>query len=127
AVHASLHSSMPGANVLLIQDAAPFGTHANENVLSCFGVACDIATTAERDTLDLHRYRMVIIPSDQPIRAYARLADHAEKLEDFVGDGGVLEAHVAGWGFNGGDAELLVLPGTVTVQRQPPAVAHLVM
>lgn len=127
ALLASVHSSMPGANVLLIQDAAPFGTFANENVLSGLGVAFDIATTAELDTLDLHRYRMVIIPSDQPTRSYSRLADHAEKLEDFVGDGGVLEAHVAGWGFNGGDAELLVLPGSVTVQRQTTDVAHIVM
>jgi len=124
---ASVHSSTPGANVLLIQDAAPFGTHANENVLSGFGAAFDIATSAELDTIDLHRYRVVIIPSDQPVRAYGRLSDIAEKLEDFVGAGGVLEAHVAGWGFNDGDAELLVLPGGVTVQRQTTDAAHIVM
>jgi hypothetical protein len=120
-------ATMPGATVLLIQDAAPWATHANENVLSGFGVAFDVATSAELDTLDLDRYRVVIIASDQPVRTYGRLADLAGKFEDYVGAGGVLEAHVAGWGSNEGDAELLPLPGGVSVQKQSSDLAHLLL
>jgi hypothetical protein len=120
-------ATMPGATVLLIQDAAPWATHANENVLSGFGLAFDVATSAELDTLDLDRYRVVIIASDQPVRAYGRLADLAGKFEDYVGAGGVLEAHVAGWGSNEGDAELLPLPGGVSVQMQTSDLAHILL
>ena len=39
----------------------------------------------------------------------------------------MLEAHVAGWGFNEGDAELLPLPGGVSVQRQSSDLAHILL
>ena len=120
-------ASMPGANVLLLQDAAPWATLANETVLSTFGVAFDVAGSEQLDTLDLQRYKLVIIPSDQPDRTYARIGDNAAKILDFVGAGGVLEAHVSGWGFNAGDASFMTLPGGVIPERQPSDYAQVVM
>jgi len=109
---------MPGARVLIVQDFAPWNTVANETALSSLGAAFDVATTSDLDTLELSRYRVVVIASDQTMLAYRRLADHARKFETFVGAGGVLEAHVAGWGTNGGDASVLSLPGGVQVTRR---------
>jgi hypothetical protein len=115
---------MPGANVLLVQDAAPWATLSIETVLSGEGVAFDRIGTAGLDTLDLGRYAAVILAADQPTPSYLRLRDLAERLEDYVGAGGVLEVHAAGWGYSGGDASQLVLPGGVGVRRQTSDFDH---
>ena len=73
AAKASERATMPGATVLLIQDAEPWATHANENVLSGFGAAFDVATSAELDTLESRP----LSPGDNrvgPARAHVRPA-----------------------------------------------------
>src|SRR5262245_1413329 len=108
-------TAMPGARVLIVEDVLPWGTLANETALSVEGVPFEVATIAQFDTTDLSRFALVILASDQTDFTYFALQERAERLEDFVGEGGVLEVHAAGWGNNHGDASHLVLPGGVTV------------
>jgi hypothetical protein len=119
--------AMPGARVLILQDFAPWLTRSNENVLSGLGVPFEIATSDVLDTLDLFRYAMVLIASDQSDLTYERLGERWQRFEDFVGAGGVLEVHAAGWGFNQGDATRLVLPGSSKVRRNSSSLNHVVL
>jgi len=119
--------AMPGAGVLLLQDVAPWATLAHETVLSGEGVAFERAGSAALDTLDLGRFSLVIVAADQPTQTYLQLRDHAEQLEDYVGAGGVLEVHAAGWGFSAGDASQLLLPGGVGVHRQTSDFDHVAL
>ncbi len=103
-------STMSGATVLLLQDNAPWGSMANEQVLGANSIAFDMIPSSALATTDLSRYRLVIVPSDQPTSYYSRLVGRAAQLNEYVSDGGVLEFHAAGWGHANGDASLVTLP-----------------
>jgi len=102
---------MSGARVLIIQDVAPWGTQANEQVLNDNHIAFDVISSAALAATSLSAYRLVLVPSDQPSTYYATVGSQRAKLEAFVTLGGVLEVHAAGWGSNGGDASVMVIPG----------------
>src|SRR5206468_2125099 len=108
-------STSAEASVLLIQDNDPWGTSANQQVLSANGIAYDLIPSTALPTRDLSPYRVVIVPSDQSTSFYATLASLSVKLETFVSSGGVLEFHAAGWGWQGGDASRVTLPGGMAI------------
>lgn len=100
-----------GARALLVQDVAPWGTTANEQVLTSNGIAYDLLPSSMLAAMDLSVYGLVIVPSNQPTAYYTALAAESAKLDEWVAAGGVLEFHAAGWGASGGDASLVTLPG----------------
>ena len=99
----------PGATVLLIEDVRPWGTTSNEQVLAANGLAYDLIGSAQLATTDLFAYRLVIVPSVQPISYYQALAGRIDQLNAYVASGGALEYHAAGFGPD--DSPLLTLPG----------------
>src|SRR5262249_12115484 len=98
---------------LLVEDFAPWGTDANEQVLASAGIAYDRVTSTDIAAIDLSRYRHIIVAGDQPSIFYLTLSQRSAQIDAFVSGGGVLEYHGAGWGFNAGDASLVTLPGGV--------------
>ncbi len=108
-------SVMSGATVLLVEDVPPWGTMTNEALLRANGIAFDVIATGALDATDLARYRKVIVAGDQPTGAYSRLAAAEGQLRQYVESGGVLEFHAAAWGFLGGDASLVTLPGGMRI------------
>ncbi|HEU5181952.1 MAG TPA: choice-of-anchor D domain-containing protein [Candidatus Polarisedimenticolia bacterium] len=106
-----------GAGVLLIQDLAPWGTTANETILARNAIAYDRIPIAQLPLTDLSSYRMVLVPSDQSTSFYSTLAAQVGRLEDFVSHGGILEYHAAGWGYAGGNASLVTLPGGMHIEQ----------
>ncbi len=105
------------ARVLLIQNSAPWGTSANEAILTNSGIPFDRIPLSQFPSIDLRNYHLVIVPSDQTTSFYASLRDQFSRLESFVSSGGILEFHAAGWGFQGGDASLVTLPGGMRINQ----------
>jgi Abnormal spindle-like microcephaly-assoc'd, ASPM-SPD-2-Hydin/Viral BACON domain len=112
---ATRRAIMAGAHILLVEDAAPWGSAADEQVLSVAGLAYDRITSAELATTDLSAYRLMIVAADQPQAFYDTLRARSGQIENFVATGGVLEFHAAAWGSNGGDPSQIVLPGGLTI------------
>src|SRR5262249_19004020 len=108
--------SMSGATVLLVQDVQPWGTTSSEAVLQAQHLSFDLVTTSTLAGVKLLAYQKVIVAADQPTSTYQALAARMGQLTDFVDAGGVLEFHAAGWGFNGGDASLVTLPGGMHIK-----------
>jgi len=108
---------MAGAKVLIVQDASPWGTSANQEVLNGMGVAYDMISSSVLAGTNLSGYRLVVVPSDQTTNFYNTLNAQRAKLEAFVNAGGVLEVHAAGWGWQGGDASLMTLPGGMRIMQ----------
>ena len=103
--------------VLIIQDVRPWGTSANEQVLSANGLVYDLIGSALLTSTNLSTYKMVLIPGDQPTSYYGTVAGRAAQLAAYVAAGGVLEFHAAGWGFAGGDASVVTLPGGMHINQ----------
>ena len=103
------------SGVLLVQDAAPWGTTANEQILSANGIPFTVVGSAAFAATDLSTYRLVIVAGDQPTSFYAALSAQATRIEAYVVNGGVLEFHAAGWGRNGGDASVVTLPAGLRI------------
>ncbi|MGH7725877.1 MAG: choice-of-anchor D domain-containing protein [Candidatus Eiseniibacteriota bacterium] len=104
-----------GAQALLVYDFLPWGQNANQVVLEANGIAYDVTGTAQLGSIDLDTYRLIIVASDQSTSSYLNIASQADRLDDFVQGGGQLEFHAAGWGFQGGDASVVTLPGGVGI------------
>jgi hypothetical protein len=121
-----LESTMSGATVLLLQDNAPWGGNANQRILTANGIAYDLVNVSSLISIDLTRYRMVIVGSDQTTSFYRTLSSLEGRLDEYVTTGGTLEFHGAGWGRNGGNASLVVLPGQVGIERYSDRVNHVV-
>jgi subtilisin family serine protease len=97
--------------VLLLQDVPPWSTAANEAIMSSIGIEFDRVNSTTLAAIDLSRYRLVIVASDQTTGFYQRVAARRQQIEDYVSGGGVLEFHAAGGGWSGGDSSLVTLPG----------------
>ena len=110
-MHRTPERIFDGSQVLLIQDAAPWGSVANETVLDANGIAYDVINSSSIAGTDFMGYRVVLVASDQPTSFYTVVASNQSKFDTYVGAGGVLEFHAAGWGWNSGDASLVTLPG----------------
>jgi hypothetical protein len=108
-------SRMAGAKVLIVQDAAPWGTASNEQILNTMGVAFDMIPSSSLAGMSLSGYRLIIVSSDQPTNYYLTLGAQQAKLQSFVTAGGTLEVHAAGWGWQGGDASFMTIPGGMRI------------
>jgi subtilisin family serine protease len=115
---------VPGAEVLIVQDAAPWGTSSNQQMLIGMGVPYDMIPSWSLSGTDLSRYRLVIVPSDQSTGYYATLNGLIAKLEAFVVAGGVLEVHAAGWGWQAGNAGVMTIPGGMHINPYFPGINH---
>ena len=110
---------MAGADVLLLQNVAPWGTNSNEQVLAGNGIAFDMIGSGSLAGTDLSHYRLLIVASDQPSSFYSTLATQLSRIEGWVAAGGVLEFHAASAGWQNGDTSILTLPrGMRMYQRQ---------
>jgi subtilisin family serine protease len=105
------YATTAGARVLLIQDYLPWGSPANTQILAANGIAYDAITSSQLASTDLSAYQVVLVAGDQPTFTYQTLVGRAAQIENFVLQGGSLEFHAAGWGWNGGEASLVTLPG----------------
>jgi hypothetical protein len=106
-----------GATVLIVQNLEPWGSNANEAVLSANGIAFDVIRSSQLATTNLSDYRVLLVPSDQPTSFYSVFAAREDQVNDFVAGGGILEFHAAGWGWNGGNASLVTLPGGMGIEQ----------
>lgn len=96
---------------LLVQDALAWDSDANTQALDYLGVSYDTTTSDMLATTDLTQYKVVIYPSDQPQAFYDTVAAALPQIESFVAQGGILVAHAAADGWNGGTwSELDILP-----------------
>jgi subtilisin family serine protease/sugar lactone lactonase YvrE len=114
------------ADVLLVEDALPWGINANEQILARSGIAYDLAHSADLASKDLSAYRQIIVASDQPTSTYTTLAAQMSRLAAWATGGGVLEFHAAGWGYSSGDASRVVLPDGVTIEPYNSSVNRVV-
>lgn len=86
--------------VLLIQDALPWNSYANTQILDGLGVAYDKTTTTNFvNNVRLENYDVVIFANDQAFSAYDNYAQFSEYLELYANLGGVIifGACDAGW------------------------------
>ena len=121
------HAAAAGAHVLLVQDALPFGAPSNQAVLSLNGIAYDQKTTSQLAATNLASYVAVIVASDQPMSAYYNLAARAAQLDAYVQQGGRLEFHAAGFGYNGGDPSVVTLPGGMFIEYDTASTNHVLL
>jgi len=100
--------------VLIIKDVDPWDYPANEMALQELNVSYDVITSAELSSVDLSRYKIVIVASDQYTSTYNNLVSNRDKLADFVYRGGVLIAHACDCGWHVGSWTESWLPLGVT-------------
>ncbi|MBI3447292.1 MAG: choice-of-anchor D domain-containing protein [Acidobacteria bacterium] len=115
----SLPAARAGATVLIVQDVLPWNSRANELILMANGIVFDEINSQSLATTNLSKYRTVLVPSDQPTSYYMRIAAASSQIEGYVRSGGVLEFHASGWGWSGGDASLVTLPGGMHINYGP--------
>ncbi len=113
-----------GSSVLLVQDYAPWGSTANERILQANGFLFDRATSTELATINLSRYRLVIVSGDQTTTTYVHLASSMGRLAAYVAAGGVLDFHAAGNGWNGGDSTIVTLPDGLRIRSRLSGTNH---
>ena len=104
-----------GAEVAVFMDFLPWESDAMFVVLDANGIAYDLYGSEAMGTADLTPYRVVIIANDQPQGFYDAYTASADWFSDFVAGGGYLWFEAAAWGWNGGDATGVPLPGGVVV------------
>jgi subtilisin family serine protease len=107
---------LAGGPTLVLMDAYPWGRDSLLQVLAANGIAYDIATSAQMSTIDLARYDVVFISSDQPQGFYDNYNANVSRLADYVEQGGFLWVGAASWGFNSGNFNGSQLPGGATVR-----------
>ncbi|HKQ62313.1 MAG TPA: choice-of-anchor D domain-containing protein [Candidatus Polarisedimenticolaceae bacterium] len=118
---------LAGAKVAIVEEYYPWDVDSNERVLAANGIPYDVISVFDLPFIQLNDYRMVLVPSDQPTYFYELLQERASQLESFVAGGGVLEFHAAGWGFQDGDASLVVLPGGMRIVQSSTTVNRVVL
>jgi hypothetical protein len=90
-------------------------------VLAQNAIPYDLIGSAQLASTNLALYDVMIFPSDQFYSSYLNLAARAAQIDAFVQQGGRLEYHAAGYGFNGGEPTLYTLPGGMTVTGDFPS------
>jgi hypothetical protein len=98
--------------VLLIQDANPWGSTANQDTLTASGIPFDLINSGTFPGQDLTPYTTIMYGSDQPQGYYDTMAANIGKVETFVQNGGGLIAHCCDMGWNSGFWSVLI-PGGV--------------
>lgn len=100
---------------LLFQDASPWGSSAQQQVLEGNSLPYDQLPSSAMSGTDFSPYSQVIIPSDQPQTLYDTYNATRAKFEDYASEGGLIEFHAAAWGWNGGDLTDIPLPGNIYI------------
>jgi subtilisin family serine protease len=103
--------------VLIIQDLAPWGSTANEQILSNNGIDYQMINSSNIPMVNFLAFPVILIPSDQPTSFYQTIASFENQFNSYVTSGGILEFHCAGWGWNGGNASLVTLPGGMNINQ----------
>lgn len=109
-------AAFTGADALVFMDALPWGSEALQQVLRANGITFDTATSREMSSIDLSRYKVVFIASDQPLGFYVNYGIHRARFSEYVNAGGLLWVGAAAGGWNGGSLDGEQLPGGVTVR-----------
>ncbi|MFA5860505.1 MAG: CARDB domain-containing protein, partial [Candidatus Thermoplasmatota archaeon] len=109
--HASRTVRVADEAVLLLQEADPWGTTANEDALNALGIPY-LKAGREAFSMDFSRFYKLVLASDQTYDFYNALAENESVLTTYVEDGGTLELHAADYGWNGGTWDRL--PGGFT-------------
>jgi len=86
----------------LLLNAEPWGSPANEEVLSKYGVPYAVYGSQDFGQIDLTKFSKVIVASDQNQKFYDDMNTYRLWFEDYVKGGGMLELHAADSGWNGG-------------------------
>jgi len=103
--------SVDNSKVLIIEDIPPFViSNAIEEALSELNISYDIVSSINFASIDLSKYKVIIIPSDQPTSYYNNMVNYIDKLKDFVVKGNVIVAHMTDMGLNGGTWSRSFLP-----------------
>jgi len=71
----------------LVKDVNPWDYPSNEVVLKKLGIPYDVVNSANFGKVDLSKYKVVIIASDQSQTFYNRMAGYISKLENYVKNG----------------------------------------
>ncbi len=100
-----------GPRVLIWQDADPWNTTSNQQVLADNDLCAVVQPSSEMGSIDMSAYSFVMIPGDQPTSFYNNYYNHETIFTEYVEDGGVLGFSGAAWGFQKGDASYITLPG----------------
>jgi len=104
-------SSSGSLKALIVEDALPFGmSRAIEEALEELGISYEIVSSSDFASVDLSKYKMIIIPSDQPTSYYNNMLNYIDELRDFVLGGKVIVAHMTDMGLNGGTWTQSFLP-----------------
>lgn len=111
-----VQSVLTGGPTLVFMDFYPWGSDALLQVLNANGIPYDIANSSQMGTIDMSRYKVVFISSDQPQGFYTNYNANLNRFEDYVQAGGFLWFGAAAWGWNGGDFNGGHLPGGATVR-----------
>ena len=104
-----------GTEVLLIQDLDPWWTTSNEDLLASNSMPYKKINSASIDVENFNNYKKIIIAGDQITSFYETYMVHKTKFDNYVANGGMLEWHACGYGWNGGDSSQVVLPGGVGI------------
>ncbi|MBN1314336.1 MAG: hypothetical protein JXA42_02670, partial [Anaerolineales bacterium] len=105
-----------GNPVLVIQDKLSWGYDSLHIVLEENYIAYDQVGSDQIPTIDMNRYRLVIIPSDQTLSFNTRFNDNLGKFEAYAQSGGILVVHTANYS---SDYPIIQGPGGVLVSWQP--------
>jgi hypothetical protein len=115
-----VESRMSGADVLLVQSGAPWGTASNEQVLNGNGIAFDTIAAESLPGTDLTPYRLLIVASDQSVSFYSALAAELSRIEAWVMSGGIFEFHAA----SNADTSMLTLPRGMRMSQHLASTNH---
>lgn len=107
-------------HVLLVQDALPWNTAANEVIMEQLGIAYDRLTSSSLASTSLDDYTVIILAGGQPQSFYQNIHTMETMLEEWVADGGTLQFHAAFGGFPGGDPSTVILPELAQVMWYGP-------
>lgn len=103
--------SKDDSKVLIIEDIPPFGiSNAIEEALNELNISYDVVSSTNFASVDISKYKVIIIPSDQPTSYYNNMVNYVNKLKDFVIRGNVIIAHMTDMGLNGGTWSQSFLP-----------------
>jgi hypothetical protein len=98
---------------LVLQDAAPWETQANQDALKRLRYPYIVSSVSKLADLNLADYNVIVIASDQPTSTYNTLIANSDTLQNFVFNGGILVVHATDEGWQAGHWESSFLPGNV--------------
>ena len=102
-------------DVLLIEDLSPWSSTANSDLLNTNEISFKKITISEINEENLNNYKKIIIAGDQNSDFYEEYMENVSIFNQYVENGGILEWHVCGFGWNSGDSSGIILPGGISM------------